>query len=133
MRVVLDTNVFVSGIHWDGPSGKVLQAWMDGRFTLVISLPIIEELVRVLSGFKVKMDPEEIVWFETLLKEHSDQVYPVDRIQVVKDDPDDDKFFDAALEGEADYIVSQDRHLLDISEYAGVKVVDPVRFLELLD
>ncbi len=62
MRVVLDTNVFVSGIHWTGASEKVLRVWMNKDLELVSSLPIIEELVRTLMSFKVPLEPEEISW-----------------------------------------------------------------------
>lgn len=64
MKAVLDTNVFISGIHWTGPSEKVLQKWMDNKFELVSSLPIIEELVKVLINFKVPMEPDAISWWE---------------------------------------------------------------------
>lgn len=62
VRVVVDTNVFVSGIHWTGASEKVLRGWMLGEFTLVTSLPIIEEIIRVLMAFKVPLEPEDISW-----------------------------------------------------------------------
>ena len=62
MRVVLDTNIFVSGIHWTGSSEKILGAWMEGKFELVSSLPIIGEIVRVLANFKVPLDAEDILW-----------------------------------------------------------------------
>ena len=55
-RAVLDTNVFVSGIHWTGASEKVLRAWMEGKFVLISSLPIIDEIVRVLMSFKVPLE-----------------------------------------------------------------------------
>jgi len=48
MKVVVDTNVFVSGVFWKGPPHKVLQAWESGRFRMVVSRPILEEYLRVL-------------------------------------------------------------------------------------
>jgi len=58
MRIyaVLDTNIFVSGIHWTGTSEKILRVWMEGKFVLVSSLPIIDEIVRVLMSFKVPLE-----------------------------------------------------------------------------
>lgn len=131
MRVVLDTNVFVSGIHWVGDSEKILRGWMLGEFTLVSSLPIIDEIVRVLMAFKVPLQPEDISWWENLILEKSSLVFPTKYLNVVKDDPDDDKFIEAAVEGNAIYIVSQDRHLLDIKEYSGIKILHPHEFLAL--
>lgn len=60
MRVVLDTNIFVSGIHWTGSSERILRAWMDGKYELISSLPIIEEILRVLMNFKIHLDAEDI-------------------------------------------------------------------------
>ena len=112
MRVVFDTNVFVSGIHWTGSSEKILRIWMEGKFELVSSLPIIQEIVRVLANFKVPLDAEDILWWESLILEKSMLVIPTEEVDVVKNDPDDNKFIEAALEAKADFIVSQDKHLL---------------------
>ena len=132
MRVVLDTNVFISGIHWTGASEKILRAWMNKDFQLISSLQIIEELVRILMGFKVPLDPDDISWWENLVLENSIIVIPTEKVNVVKDDHDDDKFIEAALEGKAEYIVSQDKHLLKMKEYRGIKILHPDEFLELL-
>jgi len=131
MRMVLDTNVFVSGIHWAGSSEKVLRAWMNEDFELVSSLPIIEELIRILLSFKIPLDPEDISWWESLILEKSILVIPTEKVDVVKD-PEDNKFIEAALEGKVDYIVSQDKHLLVLKEYNDIKIVNPDEFLKLL-
>src|SRR3989338_8009316 len=130
MKVVLDTNVFVSGIHWNGSSEKVLRAWMNKDFELVSSLPIIEELVRILMGFKVPLEPDDISWWESLVLENAILVVPAEKIDVVTD-LDDNKFVEAALEGKAECIVSQDKHLLVLNWYRGIKVLDPAEFLKL--
>ena len=132
MRVVLDTNVFVSGIHWTGSSEKILRAWMDGKFELVSSLPIIEEIVRILANFKLPLDADNISWWENLILEKSLVVVPSEEVDIVKNDSDDNKFIEAALEAQAEYIISQDKHLLLIKEYRGINIVHPDDFLELL-
>lgn len=132
IRVVLDTNVFVSGIHWTGASEKVLCGWMLGEFTLVSSLPILDEIVRVLMAFKVPLEPRDISWWESLILEKSSLVFPTEHIDVVKNDPEDNKFIEAAIEGNAQYIVSQDRHLLTIKEYNNIKIFHPDEFLALV-
>ncbi|MEK6905247.1 MAG: putative toxin-antitoxin system toxin component, PIN family [Nanoarchaeota archaeon] len=132
MRVVLDTNVFVSGIHWAGSSEKILRAWIEGKFELVSSLPIIEEIVRILANFKLPLDADDISWWESLILEKSLVVVPSEEVDIVKNDPDDNKFIEAALEAQAEYIISQDKHLLLIKEYRGIKIVHPDDFSELL-
>ena len=59
-------------------------------------------------------------------------VVPNRKVNVIKDDPDDNKFIEAALEGKADYIVTQDKHLLNIQEFEGIKIVSPEEFLRFL-
>ena len=131
MRVVLDTNVFISGIHWTGSSEKILRAWMNKEFELVSSLPIIDELVRILMSFKVPLEPDDISWWESLILEQSVIVVPIEKVDIVAD-PDDNKFVEAALEGKAEYIVSQDKHILVLKKYRGIKVLHPDEFLKLL-
>lgn len=133
MRVVLDTNIFVSGIFWEGNScSKIIDAWRTCDFTLVSLLPIIEELIRILRTFKIKMDEEIIEEWQTIIIENSIIVEPLEKLEIVKADPEDNKFFEAAIVGGANYIVSQDNHLLKIGSYKGVKVVLPIEFLKLL-
>ena len=106
---------------------------MEGKVVLVSSLPIIDEIVRVLMAFKVPLEPEDISWWESLILEKSSLFFPVEHLEVVKNDPDDDKFIEAAVEGNAQYIVSQDKHLLNIKEYKGIKILHPDEFFKFLD
>ena len=132
MRVVLDTNVFLSGIHWAGASSKVLSAWFLNKFTLVSSMEINRELFTQFRDFKIMMETEEIHYWESLVPEKSELVAPNRKIDIVKDDPDDNKFIEAALEGKADYIVTQDKHLLKIKEFRKIKIITPEEFIKLL-
>lgn len=133
MKAVLDTNIFISGIHWAGSSQKILRSWFLGRFTLVSSMPIIEEIVATLISFKITMESEDILRWESIIIEKSLLVTPKEKVSIVKRDPDDDKFIEAALEGNADYIVSMDKHLLEIEEHKGIKIITPNEFLKLID
>ena len=132
MRAILDTNIFLSGIHWSGASNKVLREWFIGSFVSVSSLQINQELFIQLKDFKIQMEIEEIEWWEDIVLEKSILVIPKRKVNVVKDDSDDNKFIEAALEGKADYIVTQDRHLLNIKEFEGIKMVTPKEFLRIL-
>ena len=101
-RVVVDTNVFISGIFWEGNfSSQVLFLWRKRKIELVISLSIIEEITRNLRGFKIEMDEEVVkAWNYTLL-DNAILVESSEKIEVVKEDPDDNKFLEAALAGNA--------------------------------
>ncbi len=132
MNVVLDTNIFLSGIHWNGSSDKVLRHWFLKKFSLVVSSEILDELFRQLRDFKIQMPEQVIDAWEKLILEKSIFVIPKTKINVVKADPDDNKFIEAAIEGKASYIVSQDKHLLNIGEYQNIKIISPEEFLKLV-
>lgn len=132
MRAILDANIFLSGIHWSGASNKVLREWFIGSFVSVSSPQINQELFIQLRDFKIQMEIEEIEWWEDIVLEKSILVIPKRKVNVVKDDSDDNKFIEGALEGKADYIVTQDRHLLHIKEFEDIKMVTPKEFLRTL-
>ena len=133
MKVVLDTNVFISGIFWTSTaSAKIIDLWKQKKFTLVSSSEIIAELVATLSTFKIQLGKELILEWEKIITSNADIVVPKTKIRLVKDDPDDNKFFEAAIEGSADYVVSQDHHLLKIGVCEKIKVVTPSEFLQIV-
>lgn len=133
MKVVLDTNVFVSGIHWHGASEKVLRFWFLNKFKLVSSNETVNEFVKTMASFKIPMKIEDVLWWESLIIEKSETVAPKRKINVVKEDSDDNKFAEVALEGKADYIVTQDKHLLRIKEFEDINIITPEEFLRILE
>jgi putative PIN family toxin of toxin-antitoxin system len=138
LRAVLDANILVSGlISPQGPPGQILRALFKERsFELVMSIPIIVELRRVLTYRHVRRyinaNAEEIELWLSALALIADVTEGVLEIQAVVDDPADDKYLVAALEGRARFIVSGDTHLLDLGEYEGVRIVTARAFLQLL-
>ena len=95
MRVVLDTNVFISGIFWEGNAcSKIIELWRNGKFTLISSHTILEEFVRVLRRFKIKMDEEMIEEWQKMILENATIVEPLHQLEIVKADPSDNKFFE---------------------------------------
>ena len=130
MRIVLDTNVFISGIFFSGPPYQILKAWQNGKVQLVISREMLDEYQRVgevLSDQFPRIDLESILHFIAL---KSELVVPKPLSKKICDDPDDDKFLACAVAGRARIIVSGDKHLLKVSGYSGVEVVRPRRFLD---
>lgn len=132
MRAVIDTNVFISGIHWTGDSEKILFMWCDKKFELISSIKIIEEITESLKNFKIPLSIEDIYMWEKMILENSLLVEPEEKIEIVKDDSDDNKFVEAAIAGKADYIITQDNHLLKIKEFRGIKILTPKQFLDIL-
>lgn len=132
MKAVIDTNVFVSGIFWTGSSHKVLALWKEQKFSLVSSLGTIAEFVKVLKDFKIRLQDETIRELVDLIITNSIIVEPKEKIDIVKDDPTDNIFVETAVAGNTDYIISQDKHLLKIKEFRGIRIINPEEFNSLL-
>lgn len=130
MKIVLDTNVFISGIFFSGPPYQILKAWREGRMELLISDEIFSEYQRVGELLSNNFPKVDLGPFLELLAINTDIVMPEKLQEPVCEDPDDDKFFACALSGESKIIISGDKHLLKVSEYKGIKVLRPREFVD---
>jgi putative PIN family toxin of toxin-antitoxin system len=129
VKVILDTNVFVSGVFFSGPPYQILKAWRDGRLKLILSKGIFEEYCRVATILAEQfpgIDLQKVLDF--VEKEADFYVVPTLSEQIC-DDPDDDKFLACALASDTKIIVSGDKHLLNVSGYRDVKVLKPKAFV----
>jgi putative PIN family toxin of toxin-antitoxin system len=138
MRVVLDANIYISGmISKKGNPFKILQRWKGSHFDLLISQPIVDEIIRVTGYERIKKKYPKIhenqIELMGLIAEEGTLVNPKTRFSLVTADESDNRYFECAIEGGAEYIVSGDRHLLDIGVYRGIRVLTPAVFLTLLD
>jgi putative PIN family toxin of toxin-antitoxin system len=131
MKVILDTNVLVSGIFFKGPPCRIFQQWEKGSLDIIISHEILEEYRRVIQDISTQFPHIDISsLFETItLKAHF--TLSLASHPRICDDPDDDKFFSAALAGKTSLIISGDKHLLDKSGFSGITVLKPRKFLDL--
>lgn len=138
LRAVLDANVFVSAlIRPKGPPGQVLVRLLrDRAFTLVTSPAILTEVRRSLAYPRVRkhliVSDEDLDLWVASLGLVGEPVEGRLRIAAVAEDPEDDKYIAAALEGRAQFIVTGDAHLLALKTYEGVRMVTPRVFLGLL-
>ena len=130
-RVVLDTNVLVSALLFDGPPNKLMSLWLEKRIVLLISREVLVEYYRVLAYPKFKLTPEEITeLIAANVLPFAETVSIGPHPPVISEDPDDDKFLFLANAGRARCIISGDKHLLSLGKYEGIEVL-PVRiFLE---
>lgn len=131
IRAVLDTNTIVSGVGWGGPPGAVLDAALDGRYELITSPALLTELRRVLSYPKLQTvvgDADELI---KLLALAAIVVTPTETVTISRDS-DDDRLIEAALEADADVIVSGDRDLLTLGRIGHIQILTPREFLEFL-
>jgi putative PIN family toxin of toxin-antitoxin system len=126
-RVVLDTNVIVSGLGWRGAPATILDAVGDDRLVLVTSAPLLAELRRVLEYPRLAKVIQGGAQLADLVAASGVVVAP-NRVLAVVDDDDDNRVLEAAIEGAADYIVSGDTDLLDLGSFQGIPIIAPGEF-----
>jgi putative PIN family toxin of toxin-antitoxin system len=139
LRVVLDTNVFVSSLlSTEGPPAQLLNAWREGRYILVTSPQIIAEIVEVLESPRISkkylIRQEDVENLVDLLK--TDAVLVPGQAAVkgsLPRDPRDEMFLACAIDANADCIVSGDRHLLDLQTYRDIPILTVREFAEELE
>jgi putative PIN family toxin of toxin-antitoxin system len=130
VKVVLDTNVLVSGILFTGPPHQILLAWSDGRFELVFTSDIHEEYRRVVAELQHQFPRVDLAAALDLVLVNAHAFPPARLERQVCVDPDDDKFLACAVSSGARTIVSGDKRLLSVSGCRGIEVLRPRAFLE---
>lgn len=130
MKVVLDTNVFVSGIFFSGPPARILEAWRDGRVRVVVSAEILDEYRRVGEQLAVAHPSISLAPFLVLVALHGEVVLAPPLPEPVCEDPTDDKFFACAAAAGCSIIVSGDKHLHRARGFRGVQVYRPRVFVD---
>lgn len=130
MKIILDTNVFVSGVFFTGPPYRILEAWRDGKFQLVISEDILEEYRRVGEVLAERFPSIDLQPLLALVAVRAEMSPSKGFTAPICDDPDDDMFIACALAGKCKTIVSGDKHLLKMSGFRGIKVLRPREFVD---
>lgn len=135
-RVVIDTNVLISGIiQKSGFPFKVVKLWEDEVIVLITSVATIEEAERVLNYPKIRkrytLTSNDIQRTVANLLKYSVLVQDPPIPNVIEQDPDDNKILATAIAGKADYIISGDMHLLTLKNYRGIEIVTPKMFCEI--
>ncbi|MCE9586805.1 MAG: putative toxin-antitoxin system toxin component, PIN family [Verrucomicrobia bacterium] len=130
MKVILDTNVLVSGIFFSGVPYDILTAWRDGKVNLIVSPEILEEYRRVGEEMENKFPGVEVAPFLELLAIEATMVAAKPLIEAVCTDPDDDKFLACAIASKAKLICSGDKALLKTTGYRGIEVLTPRSFAD---
>jgi len=128
MKVVFDTNIFISAFVIPGSQGeKAVLRIIEGRDVLLLSKGILDELLTVLST-KFSRDKEEISRVAVILSEIAEWVVPSEKIKVLNDDPDN-RILECAVSGNADVIVTGDKELLRLRGYEKTKIISLKEYL----
>ena len=130
-KAVLDTNVLISAIVFGGIPRKILNEVINGRLKVAISREILHEIQRILLGKKFKY-PEEVVNVITnQLAILCEIVSPVQRVEIVRSDPADNRIIECALEAKAQYIITGDSHLIGLKVVHRISILTPGEFLAI--
>jgi len=132
MRVVLDTNIFISSVL-GGKLKAIVDEWKAGKFKLIVSEAIAREYLDVINRPKFKIPDIEIVTVTEYLLQNAEFVTPEEQIVVVVADPTDNKFLEAAVVGKVNYIVSGDAHLLGLGSFREIPIIKAMDFIGLLN
>lgn len=129
LSVVYDTNVIISAIGWGGKPWECLLLSFIHDVEMVTSKKALKEVERVMGYPHLPFTDEEQQRYPEFIRYEATLVDPVETIEKIEDDPDDDKFIEIAVEAEADYIISGDPHLTDLGTFRGIDILSPDVFL----
>ncbi len=130
-KIVVDTNNLISALGWEGKSKELFRRVINKELDLFISVKQITELKRVMDYPKFNFTEEQKKKFLEILFEIANIVDTKIKLDVIKEDPDDNFLLECAVEVNADYIISGDEHLLRMKEFRGIKIVSVSEFLLL--
>jgi len=131
LKVVIDTNVFISSILFKGEAAKLVNLWKRGFLKILISKEVLEEYIKVLTYPKFQLSKEEIKCIiEKELMPFTGVVKVKSKVSIIKEDEEDNKFLTLASEGVACYIISGDKHLLRLKNFHKIPIITVREFLE---
>lgn len=129
LRVVVDTNVFISGLIWGGNPEKVIEGWLEERFTLLISPFLLSEILLTLEKFE--WTEGETNRLREIIEVNAVKIFAKRQTEVCRDSKDN-QVLDLCRDGEANYLVTGDQDLLVLKEYEGVKIVSAKDFVGII-
>lgn len=128
-RIVLDTNITISAFFWKGYPRTIYDLAKEGKVTLLSSIKIETEFIRVLAYSRFGLIPNEIHPIVNNLRKYVHFIEVKSKVDIVQEDPTDNIFLECALDGKADYIISGNHHLLNIGDYKGIQIIRAKDFM----
>ena len=122
LRIVFDSNVYISALLFKGIPGKVLEMAQKDKITLIVSDEIITETARILEE-KFKWPQHNIDKFKRRLSDISDNIRPKIKLDIIKEREPDNRILECAVSGDVNLIVSGDKHLLKLKKYKNIPIV----------
>lgn len=134
MKAVLDTNVLISSVIATGVPHSIVVDGFKGQYTIIVSVETLTEFRETLLKYpdRFHLDQEEVQEEVETIRYFAEFVDPSQDFTAVEEDPDDNKFLEAAVAGNVDYIVSGDSHLLELESFQNIEIVEPRTFHDIL-
>ena len=132
MRIIIDTNVLVSGVFFGGLPGRLLSMWKDGGIKLVASSDIFNEYAEVIRRLGRKYPTLETTSIIDLLAVELEIIRTKKIKSPICRDPDDDKFIACAISGKVELIISGDQDLLVLKKFKNIRLITPAQFFQEL-
>jgi putative PIN family toxin of toxin-antitoxin system len=132
MKIVIDSNVFVSSFFWGGNPREVFERVINGFDELYITDEIIREIMSVMSSNRFNASSIEIEDYVKIIGKYSKNIASKNVPKSISRDKDDDKILQCGLDGNVDYIVTGDKDLLVLKEYKTIKIIKPKDYLEIV-
>ena len=129
MRIVVDTNVIISGVFFGGAPGEILKAIVSNKVTACASKQIVEEYIEIVNEMISRKQGKLNSDILLMLIESLEMIKPKIHVKISRD-PDDDKFIECAKDAGALYIVSGDKDLLVIKQYENIKIITAKEFCD---
>ena len=129
IRIVIDTNIFVSSFMGGNPR-KIIDLWKEGKITLCLSNDILDEYINVLKRIGLA-DEDELAELLSLFSKGFNILFTMKtpKLEIVKEDPDDDKFIECAIALKAEYIITGDKAILSLGQYMNIRILSPIEFI----
>ena len=132
MKVVLDSNIFISSFFWGGYPREVFERVINGFDELYITDEIINEITSVMKHNKFTASSSEIEDYIKIIKKYSRKIASKNIPESISRDKDDDKIIQCGLDGDVDFIITGDKDLLVLKEYKKLKIASPKEYLEII-
>lgn len=129
-KVIVDTNVFISGILFGGNPREIINLWLTNKYIFCLSPELKAEILGKLKR-KFLLPEEKLQQIEEALDTKSHKYVPHKKVALCKD-PQDNFLLELAEESHADYIISGDKLVLDMRQYKNTKIISPKEFIILL-
>jgi putative PIN family toxin of toxin-antitoxin system len=132
LRIVADTNAYLSALNFGGPPDRVLELARRGRIEIFVSKPILDEIEGVLER-KFRWPPGRTRAALAVIRQFAQEVTASERVAVVEKDEPDNRILECAVAARATFVVSGDSHLRELGSFQRIRILSPRGFLDAIE